>query len=53
VTEDLLDNCDLVLSVRRLSDDGLKPWTQVLEHGFEGLVAEDPASPYRAGRTLA
>jgi bifunctional non-homologous end joining protein LigD len=53
VIEDLLDNCDLVLPVRRLSDDGLKAWEQVLEHGFEGLVAKDPASPYLGGRTLA
>ena len=28
-------------------------WAQVLERGDEGLVAKDPASPYRGGRTLA
>jgi ATP-dependent DNA ligase len=27
------------LPVRRLSDDGLKAWQQVLEHGYEGLVS--------------
>jgi hypothetical protein len=43
----------LVLPIRRLSDDGLKAWQQVLEHGFEGLVGKDPASPYRGGRTLS
>ena len=30
----------------------LKAWQQVLEHGHEGLVAKDPASPYVGGRTL-
>jgi len=42
-----------VLPARRLSDDGLKAWQDVLERGYEGLVAKDPASPYRAGRTLS
>ena len=53
VLEDVLDGQDLVLPVRRLADNGLKAWQQVLEHGWEGLVAKDPASPYRGGRTLA
>ncbi len=52
VLEDVLDGQDLVLPVRRLADDGLKAWQQVLEHGYEGLVAKDPASPYVGGRTL-
>jgi ATP-dependent DNA ligase len=30
----------------------LKAWQQVIEHGYEGLVAKDPASPYIGGRTL-
>jgi hypothetical protein len=34
-----------VLPVRRLSDDGLKGWRKVLERGYEGLVAKDPALP--------
>ncbi len=25
----------------------------MLERGYEGLVAKDPQSPYRAGRTLS
>ena len=45
VIEDVLDEQDMVLPVRRLADDGLKAWRQVLEHGYEGLVAKDPASP--------
>jgi hypothetical protein len=27
--------------------------TQVVERGYEGLVTQDPASPYGGGRTLA
>ena len=42
----------MILPVRRLSDDGLKAWQQVVEHGYEGLVAKGPASPYLGGRTL-
>ncbi len=52
VLEDVLDDQDLVLPVRRLADNGLKAWQQVLERGYEGLVAKDPASPYVGGRTL-
>src|SRR5260370_34679216 len=52
VIEDVLDEQDMVLPVRRLADDGLKAWQQVLERGYEGLVAKDPASPYVGGRTL-
>ena len=50
--EDVLDEQDMVLPVRRLADDGLKAWQQVLEHGYEGLVAKDPTSAYVGGRTL-
>ena len=32
--------------------DGLKAWQQVLERGYEGLVAKDETSPYVGGRTL-
>ena len=52
VIEDVLDGQDLLLPVRRLSDDGLKAWQQVIEHGYEGFVAKDPESPYVGGRTL-
>jgi len=31
----------------------LKAWDQVVERGYEGLVAKDLASSYRGGRTLA
>ena len=36
VIEDVLDGQALLLPVRRLSDDGLKAWRQVVEHGWEG-----------------
>jgi bifunctional non-homologous end joining protein LigD len=52
VLEDVLGRQDLVLPVRRLADDGLAAWQQVVERGYEGLVAKDPASPYVGGRTL-
>jgi bifunctional non-homologous end joining protein LigD len=42
VSEDVLDEQDRVLPVRRLADDGLKAWQQVIEHGYEGMVAKDP-----------
>jgi len=42
VIEDVLDGQDLVLPVRRLPDDGLKAWQEVVERGFEGLGAKDP-----------
>lgn len=41
------------MPARRLADDGRAAWSQVVERGYEGLVAKDPASPYRSGRTFA
>jgi ATP-dependent DNA ligase len=52
VIEDMLDEQDMVLPVRRLADHGLKAWQQVIERGYEGLVAKDPESTYVGGRTL-
>jgi bifunctional non-homologous end joining protein LigD len=52
VIEEMLGGQDLVLPVRRLSDDGLMAWQEAVAFGFEGLVAKDPASPYVGGRTL-
>ena len=49
----MLAGQDALFPARRLADDGLKAWQQVIERGSEGLVAKDPASPYRGGRTLA
>lgn len=50
--EDLLTDQSPILPARRLAADGLKAWEQVVEKGYEGLVAKDPESPYVAGRTL-
>jgi hypothetical protein len=41
-----------LLPARRLADEGLTAWAEVLECGYEGLVPKDPASPYVGGRTL-
>jgi ATP-dependent DNA ligase len=49
--EDVLEG-HLILPARRLADDGLTAWAEVLERGYEGLVAKDPSSRYRGGRTL-
>jgi bifunctional non-homologous end joining protein LigD len=40
-----------VLPARRLADNGLDAWAQVLRRGFEGYVAKDQLSPYRGGVT--
>jgi ATP-dependent DNA ligase len=52
VLEEVLAQQDLLLPVRRLSDDGQKAWREVIEKGWEGLVAKDPMAPYVGGRTL-
>jgi len=38
--------------VRRPADHGPKAWQQVLDRGYEGLIAKDPQSPYVGGRKL-
>jgi ATP-dependent DNA ligase len=53
VLEGELDGHRLILPARRLADNGLMAWEEVFERGYEGMVAKDPASPYRGGRTLA
>jgi bifunctional non-homologous end joining protein LigD len=51
--EYVLDGAPAVLlPVRRLADDGLKAWQQMLEHGYEGLVAKTRSHPNVGGRTL-
>ena len=37
--------------MRRLASDGLEAWAQVVERGYEGLVAKDEASTYVGGPT--
>jgi bifunctional non-homologous end joining protein LigD len=53
VLEELVDGHQLVLPARRLADDGVEAWAQVLARGYEGLVGKDETSPYVEGRTLA
>lgn len=38
-----------VLLARRLAPDGLEAWREVVEHGWEGLIAKDPESVYTPG----
>jgi len=49
--EDVVAGSELVYPVRRLAPDGLGAWKQVVERGYEGLVAKDEASTYEGGRT--
>jgi bifunctional non-homologous end joining protein LigD len=49
--EDLLADANGVHPVRRLAPNGLEAWAQVLERGYEGLVAKDERCPYVGGRT--
>jgi bifunctional non-homologous end joining protein LigD len=49
--EELGGGGNLVLPVRRLAPNGLEAWAQVLERGYEGLVAKDEESLYHGGIT--
>jgi bifunctional non-homologous end joining protein LigD len=53
VLEEAVDGQQLVLPARRLADDGVEAWAQVLARGYEGMVEKDEAAPYVEGRTLA
>jgi ATP-dependent DNA ligase len=37
---------ELVSPVHRLAADGWRPWSQVIERGYEGYVAKDETSAY-------
>lgn len=39
-----------VLVARRLASDGFQAWEEVKAHGWEGLIAKDPASIYEPGK---
>jgi bifunctional non-homologous end joining protein LigD len=43
----------LIFAARRLTENGLEAWGQVIERGYEGLIAKDEASLYKNGRTLS
>lgn len=38
-----------IVLARRLADDGLEAWKEVVSHGWEGLVAKDSKSIYEPG----
>jgi len=38
-----------IVLARRLADDGLEAWKEVVSHGWEGLMAKDSASLYEPG----
>jgi len=48
--EDLVAEADRIHAVCRLAPNGLKAWAQVLERGYEGLVAKDESSHYVGDR---
>ncbi len=49
--EEVVAGSELLFPVRRLAADGLEAWAQVIERGYEGLVAKDEASEYEGGPT--
>jgi bifunctional non-homologous end joining protein LigD len=49
--EDVVTGSALIFPVRRLAPDGVQAWTQVLERGYEGLVAKDESAAYEQGAT--
>jgi bifunctional non-homologous end joining protein LigD len=53
VLEGEVDGRRLILPARRLADDGLAAWAEVLVRGYEGLVAKNHESRYVPGRTGA
>jgi ATP-dependent DNA ligase len=50
--EDVVAASNLVFPVRRLAPDGLEAWSQVVERGYEGIVAKDDGSPYEGGSSV-
>jgi hypothetical protein len=46
----LAAGADRIHPVRRLASNGPAAWTQVLEKGYEGMVAKNEASAYVAGK---
>jgi len=51
--EQLVAGRELIIPTRRLPDDGLDAWDEVLRGNYEGMGAKDPASAYTPGRTLS
>ena len=51
--EELVVGRELIIPTRRLPDNGLEAWDEVLRGNYEGMVAKDPDSAYAPGRTLS
>lgn len=49
--EETVTDSNLIFPIRRLPADGLEAWKLVQQHGYEGLVAKDRESVYRAGES--
>jgi len=49
--EEVVASAGFIYPVRRLAPDGLDAWAEVVERGYESLVAKDEASAYESGRT--
>ena len=49
--EDAVAGAESIYSARRLPAHGLDAWAEVVERGYEGLVAKDESSLYEAGPT--
>jgi len=50
--EEAIEGARQILPARRLADNGIEAWAQVLTHGYEGLVGKDPEALYVGGTTL-
>jgi bifunctional non-homologous end joining protein LigD len=51
--EHLVKGQRLILPARRLADNGLEAWKEVVRANYEGMVAKDPESAYKPGRALS
>ncbi len=50
VLEEEVDGYRLILPARRLADDGLAAWQEVLARGYGGLVGKHPEAQQGPGR---
>jgi ATP-dependent DNA ligase len=50
--EEAIQGSRQILPARRLGDNGVEAWGQVLTQDYEGLVGKDQEAPYVGGTTL-
>ena len=53
VLEGEVDGQQIILPARRMAENGLEAWAEVLARRYEGYVGKDEEALYREGRTLA